>query len=112
MKRIDEAMTVKAVNGYLESHGFTARDADKCDFQYGDDTTFRFKTGTVHGEVAIQVVGHGQVRKVIRVLTNDITKTKHELDRIIATYQGRVEPWQVMDGDGNVIAQGANGASR
>jgi len=87
MSRFEES-TVKEINDYLATHGFEPRDADGNDFQYGVDTDLRFKTGTVYGEVAIQVVIHGKTQEVIRILSDaQVTEVKHQIDGIIHRHQ-------------------------
>ena len=98
---LDVAATVKEVNDNLIGWGFTPRDADGNDFQRGDDTSLRFKTGTSRGEVAIQVYGRQTVIKVIRILqAHQIdaaldemhTLIKDQKERVAVYAEGREEP--------------------
>lgn len=81
---IDEAAAVAKINKYLEGHEFHPRDADGNDFQYGHDKSLRFKTGTVYGEVAVQVVKDDRTVEVIRILRDErVVEAQEQIDRII-----------------------------
>lgn len=62
------AETVKIVNEHIQSLGFTPRDADGNDFQRGDDSSLRFKTGTSHQEVTILPYQFNVQGQAIRVM--------------------------------------------
>lgn len=82
---------VTAVHDYLRGHNFKQRDADPADFQYGDDTSLRFKVGSVYGEVSVQIVrsGHANPNETIRILNEgQIAEAKHAIDRVIAKHTG------------------------
>lgn len=82
--------TVDQVFNHLADHHFVPRDADGSDLQFGDDRSLRFKVGTSHGEVAIQVWREGQPVHVIRILnTVQLVEAKHEVDRIISGHRVR-----------------------
>lgn len=86
---IDEADAVAKINEHLRGHEFHPRDADGNDFQYGEDSGLRFKTGTVYGEVSVQVVKQGHTAEVIRVLRSErVDDAKHQIDNIIARHIG------------------------
>jgi hypothetical protein len=84
----DVTKVVKEINDYLISHDFKPRDADASDFAYGPMSTLRFKTGTVYGEVSIQVVRADKPVHVIRIINEaQIPEVKHEIDRFIANWR-------------------------
>lgn len=81
--KIDVATQVARINNHILTHGFR-KPGSEPDFQYGDDTSLRFKTGTVYGEVTITVWKHQRQIDVIRC-TNDeqVVEALHEIDRLI-----------------------------
>lgn len=88
---LDVTQVVAWMNENLVSLHFKPRDADGSDFQYGDDRTLRFKTGTSRGEVAIQVWKNDQCTEVIRILNVDqMVEAKHQIDKIISDHQAVV----------------------
>lgn len=89
---IDEAAVVQKINHYLTTHDFKPRDADGNDFQYGHDTSLRFKTGTVYGEVSVQVYIDNKVAEVIRIIRNErVVEAQEQIDRIIKFHRYDVE---------------------
>lgn len=65
---IDTQETIQIVNTKIVQMGFDPRDADRNDFQRGDDRGLRFKTGTSYGEVAIQVFGERAPICTLRII--------------------------------------------
>lgn len=88
MTAMDVTPVVKEINDYLISHNFKPRDADKQDFAYGPMSTLRFKTGTVYGEVTIQVIQADKPAEMIRILNEaQVVEAKYAIDRFIAEWR-------------------------
>lgn len=91
MKTLDVAAVVKDVNEHLSYNGFVARDADENDFANPAYPGLRFKTGTVYGEVGVQIVRDGKCNpmETIRILNpGQIGRAKEEITKKIQTFLG------------------------
>lgn len=83
---IDVAAVRTEMVRYLADIGFTERDADGSDFQFGDDPGLRFKIGTSYGEVAVSVYNptRGQVLRITQ--DHHVDRAKTTLARVIADH--------------------------
>lgn len=83
--RFDVEEGVRQVRANLKDHGFTPRDADGSDFQFGTDPGLRFKVTCVYGEVTISVWKHArQIKQPIRILSEaQIVEAKYTMDALI-----------------------------
>lgn len=70
---MDVAKVRNQVVTYLRSEGFKPRDADGTDFA-DEDGIFRFKVGTVYGEVTVTVWQGARCVDTIRVLNEEQSK--------------------------------------
>jgi hypothetical protein len=84
--KIDVATEVARINKHILDHGFHKPGAEP-DFQYGEDTRLRFKTGTVYGEVTV-TVWQGQRQVDVIRCTNEaqVTEALHEIDRYVHAF--------------------------
>lgn len=90
-KRIDEAAGIRAIKECLYSQHYVERDADGSDFQFGSDTSLRFKVGMVYGEVTVTVWQEGKQTQAIRILSDaQVVEAKHHLDAIITAHRERM----------------------
>lgn len=107
MSSLDIVAGVKHVNHVLAGLGFTPRDADENDFQRGSDRHLRFKTGTMYGEVTVQVFVDNQRKKALRFLTDvQLHTAENQIRSVIRTYaEPEPERTVVSDGADNEIIE-------
>lgn len=82
---IDVEEGVKKIRQALKDHGFTPRDADGSDFQFGSDPGLRFKVNCVYGEVTVTVWKYArQAKEPIRILSDaQVIEAKYQIDSLI-----------------------------